>query len=115
MKLVTRKIANLFRTHPLGSQRRKKENAEVLAKYFDPYGTGTWLITEARQLSDGDWLMYGYFKTFSGWHWDYIQLSDLNRMNDYYYYQVERDLYIPESSTVSELKRMRCGQYVRMQ
>ena len=115
MKLVTRKIANLFRKHPFRSQRRKGENANVLAKYFDPYGTGTWLITEAQQMRDGDWLMYGHFKRYGEWFWGYIKLSDLGRMNDGSYYEVERDLYIPEISTVAELKKMRCGEYVRVQ
>ena len=115
MKLVTRKIANQFRKHPFRSQRRKGENANVLAKYFDPYGTGTWLITEAQQMRDGDWLMYGHFKRYGEWFWGYIKLSDLGRMNDGCYYEVERDLYIPEISTVKELKKMRCGEYVRMQ
>ena len=114
MKLVTRKIANQFRKHPFRSQRMKGENAKVLAKYFDPYGTATWLITEAQQMKDGDWLMYGYFKEYGDCSWGYVKLSELQHLNDGYNCEVERDLYVPES-TVAELKRMRGGQYVQIQ
>ena len=34
-------------------------DAEVLVKYFNPCGSGTWLITEAEREGD-DWRLFGY-------------------------------------------------------
>ena len=45
---------------PLYSKESQGKDAEVLVKYFNPYGAGTWLITEAERQEDGDWLLFGY-------------------------------------------------------
>ena len=112
MKLITKKLAGQFKKHPLMSQRIIDKNAIVLVKYFNLLGTATWLITEAEELVDGDWLLYGYFKKYGKWSWGYIKLSELSQLNDGYHNEVERDLYVPEASTVAETQRMRGGLYV---
>lgn len=43
-------------------------NAEVLVKYFNPCGSGTWLITEAEKQDNGDYLLYGYCHIHE-WEW----------------------------------------------
>ena len=50
------KVANT----PLYSTDGQGMNAEVLVKYFNPLGSGTWLITEAEKQDNGDYLLYGY-------------------------------------------------------
>ena len=52
MKLLTKEIEEKFNSHPFGSQDGLGGNAEVLVKYFNPTGAGTWLITEAEKEDD---------------------------------------------------------------
>ena len=52
MKLMTEEIISQFEAHPIGSQDGKRLHAEVLVKYFNPCGSGTWLITEAEREGD---------------------------------------------------------------
>jgi hypothetical protein len=48
MELLTNKIIEDFKKYPFGSQDNKKGMArKVLVKFFNPYGVGTWIITEA--------------------------------------------------------------------
>lgn len=49
MNLLTEEIISQFEAHPIGSQDGKGLHAEVLVKYFNPCGSGTWLITEAER------------------------------------------------------------------
>ena len=58
MKLLTKEIISKFEKHPFHSQDGKGMDAEVLVKYFNPCGTGTWLITEAEREGD-DWRLFG--------------------------------------------------------
>ena len=51
MTLLTKQIISKFEKHPIHSQDGKGMDAEVLVKYFNPCGSGTWLITEAERLS----------------------------------------------------------------
>ena len=60
MKLTTKKIEEGFMSHPLKSQDGQGFDAKVIVKYFNPCGSGTWLITEAEKQEDGDWLLFGY-------------------------------------------------------
>ncbi len=45
----------------------KGMDAEVLVKYFNPCGSGTWLITEAEREGD-DWRLFGYCHIHE-WEW----------------------------------------------
>lgn len=103
MKLLTKEIENKFKKHPLYSTDGKEQNAKVLVKYFNPYGAGTWLITEAEQQPDGDWLLYGYCHIFE-WEWGYVLLSQLEELRPCKWdrtLKLERDLYA--KGTVAEL------------
>ena len=51
MTLLTKQIISKFEKHPIHSQDGKGMDAEVLVKYFNPCGSGTWLITEAELAS----------------------------------------------------------------
>lgn len=91
MKLLTEEIISKFEAHPFGSQDGKGLNAEVLVKYFNPCGSGTWLITEAEREGD-DWRLYGYCHIFE-WEWGYLLLSELESLRLPFGLSVERDLY----------------------
>lgn len=74
MKLLTKEIISKFGSHPIGSQDGKGLEAEVLVKYFNPCGAGTWLITEAEREGD-DWRLFGYCHIHE-WEWGYLMLSE---------------------------------------
>ena len=98
MKLMTKELEEKFKNFPLYSQDGKGLSAHVAVKYFNPYGNGTWLITEGEKQPDGDWLLFGYCHIFC-WEWGYVLLSELDSVGF-----IERDLFI-EHHTVSELLR----------
>ena len=52
MRLLTDEIRQQFRKYPLYSQESKGINSTVIVKYFNPVGSGTWLITEAEEQED---------------------------------------------------------------
>ena len=91
MKLLTNEIVSKFENHPIGSQDGKGLDAEVLVKYFNPCGAGTWLITEAEREGD-DWRLFGYCHIFE-WEWGYLMLSELESLRLPFGMTVERDLY----------------------
>lgn len=97
MKLMTKEIESKLKKHPLYSTEGQGKQAKVIVKYFNPFGAGTWLITEGNQLESGDWDLYGYMKTHT-WEWGYIRLSELMSV-----FGIERDLY--SSGTVEELAK----------
>ena len=72
-------VLDKFRSHPLGSQEHLGEDAEVIVKYFNPFGAGTWLITEAELQPDGNWLLFGYCH-ITEWEWGYVSLDQLEHL-----------------------------------
>ena len=58
MKLLTKELEKKFEKYPLYSQDGKGLDAEVIAKFYNPYGHGTWLITEGDKQEDGDYLRH---------------------------------------------------------
>ena len=102
MRLLTDEIRQQFRKYPLYSQESRGINSTVIVKYFNPVGSGTWLITEAEEQEDGDWLLCGYCH-ISGWEWGYVSVNELQALKLSSGLTVERDLYIPYNATVKEL------------
>ena len=91
--LMTRELENTFINYPLGSQDGKGTDAEVIVKYFNPCGAGTWLITEGEKQEDGDWLLFGYCHLFE-WEWGYVLLSELESVRLPFGLTIERELYV---------------------
>ena len=46
MVLMTKELERAFEKSPLYSKDGQGEEAEIVVKYFNPAGAGTWLITE---------------------------------------------------------------------
>lgn len=92
MKLMTKELERKFEKYPLGSQEDKGHEAEVLVKYFNPCGAGTWLITEGEKLNNGDWILFGLCNILE-WEWGYLSLNELEEIELPYGMKIERDLY----------------------
>ena len=65
MKLLTKELEKKFSEYPLDSQDGKIGDANVIAKFFNPCGSGTWLITEGDIIRDDkgnieDVTMFGF-------------------------------------------------------
>lgn len=93
MKLVTKEIEKKFERNPIYSKDGQGLKAEIIVKYFNPYGAGTWLITEAEKQEDGDYLLYGYIDMGYGFEWGYVMLSDITSIRFRYNLGIERDMY----------------------
>ena len=48
MKLITKQLEQKFKKHPLYSQ-EEAEDPVAIAKYFLPFGRGTWYVIEAQK------------------------------------------------------------------
>lgn len=108
MNLMPEYIKEALEKSPLYSKENQLEKAEVVVKYFNPCGVGTWLITEGEKQEDGDWLLFGYMHIFE-WEWGYVQLSELQTLKLPFGLKIERDLYA--SGTVAVLS----GQFATTQ
>lgn len=102
MKLLTKEIEKQLEKHPIGSQEGRMMDARVIVKYFNPYGPGTWLITEGERQEDGDWMLFGYAKIHEK-EWGYVMLSELQSIHPILNLGIERDLYIGNDATVGSL------------
>lgn len=102
MKLMTKKIEGQLLRKPFGSTDGQGLDAEVIVKYFNPYGAGTWLITEGEKQENGDWLLWGYAH-ITDWEWGYVLLSELESVRFRFGLGIERDLHAGGCS-VGELR-----------
>lgn len=99
MKLITKELERTLSKYPIYSQEGMMLDAKVIVKYFNPAGAGTWLITEAERLSNGDWRLFGYMHIYE-WEWGYVLLSELQNIELPYGLGIERDLYLADDATV---------------
>ena len=92
-------IKKIFEKYPIGgSQDGLGGNAKVIAKFFNPVGVGTWLITEGNKLENGDYEMFGYCHLGDDEMAElgYIMLSQLEELKLPFGLHVERDMYMPK-------------------
>lgn len=93
---MNKELEKRFAKFPLYSQDGKGDEAIIVVKYFNPFGGGTWLITEGEKQEDGDWMFFGYCHIFE-WEWGYVRLSDLEKIGF-----IERDLYLDDDAQVKD-------------
>lgn len=92
MKLLTEKIKERFRKEfPLYSQ-ESVEDPQVVVKFFNPLGIGTWYITEANEQDNGDWLMFGLCVLGEA-EFGYVLLSQIETLQLPHGLTIERDLH----------------------
>ena len=89
---MTKELERAFEKSPLYSKDGQGEDAEIVVKYFNPAGAGTWLITEGEKQENGDWLFFGYCH-ITDWEWGYVMLSELESVRLPFGLTIERDLY----------------------
>ena len=78
MKLMTKEIENKLLKHPLYSTEGNLDDAEVIVRYFNPYGSEKWLIIEGEKV-DGDFWLYGLCYIYT-WEWGEVPLSQLEQV-----------------------------------
>ena len=66
---------------------------QIVCKFFNPMGAGTWYIAEGSKQEDGDWLLFGYADLGYGGEWGYITLSELQSVKLPFGMGIERDIY----------------------
>lgn len=99
MELITEELEEIFEKYPIGSQEGLGGRAKVIAKFFNPVGPGTWLITEANKLENGDYEMFGYCHLGDDEMAElgYVNLSQLEQLQLPFGLSVEIDLYMQKA------------------
>ena len=100
MKLVTKTLEKRFAE--VGRQEHVKDPI-IIAKFFNPQGTGTWLATEYDPV---DKIFFGYVSIF-GDHCDEWGSFSLKELEDYkgkFGLGIERDLYWKEAKSSEIIK-----------
>ena len=98
MKLLTKAIETKFERSNAGADTQGRRAQEILVKYFDPCGRGTWYVLEAEkgEYDHGtDWRLYGYCVSPLGEDCDeygYVMLSELQAVRGRFGLGIERDL-----------------------
>lgn len=90
MKLITKAIENKLLKHPLGSTDGKKVK-DVIVKFFNPCGPGTWYVFEGEKHGD-DWEFFGLVD-LSEREMGYFNLSHLELLSLPWGLSIERDKY----------------------
>ena len=103
MELMTKELEKQLEKHPLYSNEDKRIlDQEIIVKYFNPFGAGTWLITEGRKEPNGDYLLYGLANVIE-WEAGYTTLKQLEEIRDNkQLMSIERDLYLKENTTIGD-------------
>ena len=101
MKLITKAIEKKLDATPIGSTDGQGADAPVIVKFFNPYGAGTWLVTEAERDEDGTFLFYGAAHIHS-WEWGYFSERELRSLVKFGRPQIEREMYAPPATVRDE-------------
>lgn len=92
MKLITNSLEERFKE--IGSQDESPDPL-VIAKFFNPYGGGTWLATEYIPERE---VCFGYVHGLcpGGDEWGYFSISELESLNLPFGLRIERDVHFQE-------------------
>ena len=92
MKLLTKELEKRF--DEIGNQEGVK-NPIVVAKFFNPWGGGTWWATE---YIPKEKIFFGYVSIFGDHNdeWGYFSLEELELIKGFGGLGIERDLYCGE-------------------
>lgn len=91
MKLLTKAIEKKLEKTPLYStEGTPTEEKEVLVKFFNPTGSGTWFVFEAEKLEGGEYRFFGLAHIHE-WESGYFLLSELAEYRGRFGLGIERD------------------------
>lgn len=102
MELLTKAVEEKLNQFPYLSQDGKWMESEVIVKYFNPVGAGTWLITEAEEVED-DWILYGFCSLGYGYEFGPVSLNELKSIQLPFGLGIEQDLHLKEGVRVCDL------------
>ena len=68
------------------------DQKEIICKFFNPMGAGTWYVVEGEQEPDGEWLFFGLVDLLEK-EWGYFTLSQLTEIKLPFGMGVERDIH----------------------
>jgi len=106
MKLITKEIEKRLQAHPIKSTETKKEDdIQVLVKFFTPWSSWTWFVTEAEWLEDQKtWEFFGLVvghEVELGYFW----LSELEGVTGPFGLKIERDMHFDPKTTLAEVRK----------
>ena len=97
---LTTELENQFKKHSIDALKDKLWDNEVIAMFYYPAGSGTWLIVGAEQLGD-DWLLYGYCH-ITDWEWGSVSFKELSNLEVHGY--MIQNVIFQECITVQQFK-----------
>ena len=68
------------------------DQKEIICKFFNPMGAGTWYVVEGEQEPSGDWTFFGLVDLLEK-EWGYFTLSQLTEIKLPFGMGVERDIH----------------------
>jgi hypothetical protein len=100
MKLMTAELEKRFAQ--VGSQEKLKDPV-IVAKFFNPVGSGTWYATEFDPATK---VFFGYVSIFGDWNdeWGSFSLLELESYRGPLGLGIERDLYWTEKKASSVIR-----------
>lgn len=90
MKLITPELEIRFKE--IGDQ-SENENPIVVAKFFDPVGSGTWYATQYDKETN---IAYGYVTGLAYDEWGTFSIEELESIQRPFGLGIERDIYFSE-------------------
>ena len=94
MKLLTEEIKKqlpkLYATENI-----PLKDKEIVCKFFNPCGIGTWLVVEGQQEED-DFIFWG-LATIHEQEWGYFSLNELEALKLPFGLKIERDIHFTKS------------------
>lgn len=106
---ITDSMLGAFASASLYYKEGKGFEATVIAKFFMPFTSAVWLVTEAERQEDGDWIFFGYCHILE-WEWGYFTLSEIAEL-ELHGITAEVDCELPEGQTVGDcLKSIFAGE-----
>jgi len=89
MKLLTKEITRKLIKR--GRVEEYKDTDEIIAKFFNPTGAGTWYVMEGEQQEDGDWFFFGFVDWLEK-EWGSFSLNELEGVKLPLGLGIERDI-----------------------
>jgi len=104
MKLLTDEIKqalpDLYTTEGTPTDQK-----EIVCKFFNPYGNGTWYVVEGSEDADGDWTFFGLVDLLER-EWGYFKLSELEGIKLPFGAGIERDIHWGKGDKLEHLTQV---------